>query len=232
MFRTLLMVMVFVALGVPAAIVGIPYSLLVGNTHVMYRWGTSIIRLGMKAAGIRVRILGAENVPQGRGVIYLSNHVSNLDPPVNIANVPGETAFFLKKSLMNIPLLGTAMKMGKFIPVARAKSVEEARRSTELAAEALRCGHHITIYPEGTRSRDGQLLPFKKGAFYLAESTGAPLVPIIMRGTHALWPKGQTWLKSGEVIMEFLPAIDPTAYESREALMQEVRERMEAALKL
>lgn len=224
------MVSVFIALGVPAAIVGIPYSLIVGNTHAMYRWATFIVRLGLRAAGVRVRVVGVENVPKGRGVIYLSNHVSNLDPPINIANVPGETAFFLKKSLMNIPLLGTAMTMGKFIPVARAKSVEEARRSTELAAEALRGGHHITIYPEGTRSRDGKLLPFKKGAFYLAQETGAPLVPIIMRGTLALWPKGQTWLKPGDVTMEFLPAIEPAEYASRDELIQAARSRMEAAL--
>ncbi len=224
------MVSVFIVLGVPAAIVGIPYSLIVGNTHRMYIWGTAIVRLGLRAAGVRVRIVGLEHVPQGRGVIYLSNHVSNLDPPINIANVPGETSFFLKKSLMNIPLLGTAMKMGKFIPVARARSIEDAKRATELAGEALRSGHHISIYPEGTRSRDGKLLPFKKGAFYLSEATGAPLVPIIMRGTQELWPKGQTWLKPGNVTMEFLPAIYPEQFATRDELMSAARSIMEAAL--
>lgn len=224
------MLLVFVTLGVPAAIIGIPYSLFVGNTHRMYRWAQGIVRLGLKAAGVRVAVLGLEHVPTDRAVIYLSNHLSNLDPPINIANVPGETAFLLKQSLMKIPLLGTAMRMGKFVPVARTHAREDAKRSTEAAAEAIHSGHHISIYPEGTRSRDGRLLPFKKGAFFLAAETGAPLVPVIMRGTGELWPKGQTWLKPGLVEMEFLEPIAPADYSTRDALMTEVRSRMEAAL--
>jgi 1-acyl-sn-glycerol-3-phosphate acyltransferase len=230
MFASLKMLFVFIFLGVPAALVGIPWSALRRNFRTMYRWGMGSIRLGLKAAGIRVRIEGLENVPAGVSCIFMSNHVSNLDPPVLLPSIPGMTSVFLKKSLMKIPLLGTAMRMGKFVPVSRGHSREEAQRSVAAAADALRSGLHIMVFPEGTRSPDGKLLPFKKGAFFLAAETGAPMIPVVIRGTERMMRKGSLKIVPGEAVVRFLPVVEPKDYANREELMAAVRRSMELAL--
>lgn len=230
MLRSVLMVLVFVALGVPGAILGIPWSLLQGNTRTMYGWAKRIIQIGLKVAGVRVQAQGFENLPTDRSCILLSNHVSNMDPPVLFAVVPGMLSFFLKRELMSIPLLGTAMKMGKFVPVERSHSREDARRSTEAAGRALQSGLHIMVFPEGTRSPNGRLLPFKKGAFFLAEATGAPIVPVVVHGTAAMMPKGTNALLPGTAVVQFLPAVEPRDYAGRDELMRAVRGAMERAL--
>ena len=230
MFASLRLLFIFVVLGVPAALIGIPWSAIRGDFSTMYRWGMAIIRLGVRAAGVRVRIEGLENVPANRPCIFMSNHVSNMDAPVLLPSIPGMTSVFLKKELMSIPLLGTAMRMGKFVPVSRGRSREEAERSVRAAAEALRSGLNITIFPEGTRSPDGHLLPFKKGAFFLAADTGAPIVPVILSGTTRMMPKGSLKISAGEATVRFLPMVEPSNYATREDLMNAVRTRMEAAL--
>lgn len=224
------MLAVYLVLGVPAALIGIPWSALRKNFTTMYGWGMKIAALGVKAAGIRVRIEGLENVEPGVHYIFLSNHVSNLDPPIVLPAIPGMTSVFLKKSLMDIPLLGTAMRMGKYVPVSRANSREDAQRSVEAAADALNSGLHITVFPEGTRSPDGRLLPFKKGAFFLAEQTGAPVIPIVITGTEKMMPKNTLRITPGEAHLKFLPAIRPQDAESREDLMERVRAAMDAEL--
>jgi 1-acyl-sn-glycerol-3-phosphate acyltransferase len=193
----------------------------------MYRWGMGITALGVKAAGIRVRLEGLENVQPGVHYIFLSNHISNLDPPILLPLIPGMTSVFLKRSLMKIPLLGKAMEMGKFVPVSRANSREDAQRSVEAAADALNSGLHITVFPEGTRSPDGRLLPFKKGAFFLAEGTGAPIIPVVISGTERMMPKGSPRITPGEAYIRFLPPIRPQDASSREELMERVRAAME-----
>ena len=230
MFPALRMLIVYVFLGAPAALIGIPWSALSRSFRVMYRWGMGIMALGVKVAGIRVRREGMENVAPGTQYIFLSNHLSNLDPPILLPAIPGMTSVFLKRELMKIPLLGTAMRMGKFVPVSRGNSRDEARRSVEAAVDALRSGLHITIFPEGTRSPDGRLQPFKKGAFFLAEETGAPIIPVVIRGTEHMMPKGTLKVEPGEAVIRFLPAIRPQDYASREELMEAVRAAMETEL--
>jgi 1-acyl-sn-glycerol-3-phosphate acyltransferase len=230
MFAALKMLSVFVVLGAPAALVGIPWSALRGDFSTMYSWGMAVMRIGIRFGGIRVRKVGLENVPAGESCIFLSNHVSNLDPPILLPSIPGMTSVFLKKSLMKIPLLGTAMRMGKFVPVTRGHSREDAQRSVEAASEALGSGLNITVFPEGTRSPDGNLLPFKKGAFFLAMQTKAPIVPVVLRGTAAMMRKGSLKVVPGDAIVEFLPALRPDQYASMEELMAAVHDAMQAAL--
>ncbi len=230
MFASLRLLIAFVVLGVPAALVGIPWSALRGNFSTMYRWGMGAIRTGVRFAGIRVRLEGVENVPAGRSCIFMSNHISNLDPPVLLPVIPGMASVFLKKSLMKIPLLGTAMRMGKFVPVSRGHSREEAQQSVAAAADALRSGLNIMVFPEGTRSPDGKLLPFKKGAFFLAAETGAPMIPVVIRGTREMMPKGTLKITPGEAVVRFLPLIEPADFATREELMAAVRAAMEAEL--
>jgi 1-acyl-sn-glycerol-3-phosphate acyltransferase len=189
-----------------------------------------IAHAGVRAAGIRIEMTGLENVPAGRSCIFMSNHVSNLDPPVVLPLLPGRSSVLLKKELMNIPILGQAMRLGKFVPVERGSRRDAARASVEAAADALQSGLHILVYPEGTRSPDGRLSTFKKGPFFLAQQTGAPIVPIALSGTQRMMRKGSNAIEPGLARIQLLPAIESSAYATRDELMRAVRNAIAQAL--
>jgi len=144
--------------------------------------------------------------------------------------LPGRSSVLLKKELMKIPLLGTAMRMAKFVPVERSSSREAAQRSVNAAAEALRLGLHILVFPEGTRSLTGRLSNFKKGPFFLARETGAPIVPVAVVGTRRMMRKGSFAVYPGSARVELLPVIQPGDYATREELMAAVRAALADAL--
>lgn len=230
MWGSLKLALVYGTLGTLAALIGIPYTIVRGNIDTLYKVAMWIAALGVRLAGVRVLVSGAENVPRGVNCIFMCNHVSNLDPPVVLPALPGRAVAFLKSSLMRIPLLGTAMRLGGYIPVNRSQSREAAQRSVTLAAEALRTGAHILVFPEGTRSPDGRLAAFKKGPFFLAMGTGAPIVPVVVAGTEQAMPKGSARITPSMVILRFLPPLAPQSYTSREELMRSVRKAMAEAL--
>jgi 1-acyl-sn-glycerol-3-phosphate acyltransferase len=230
MFATFKMLSVYLTLGSVAGILGIPYSLIIGDIGPLYRVAMWIANAGVRAAGIKFEISGLENIPAGRSCIFMCNHISNLDAPVVLPLLPGRSSVLLKKELMNIPILGVAMRMGKFVPVSRGARRDEAQASVEAAAEALRSGLHMLVYPEGTRSRDGRLLAFKKGPFYLAKQTRAPIIPIAVSGTQTMMHKGSAAITPGVATVKVLPAIDPDAYETREELLRSVRGAIAEAL--
>jgi 1-acyl-sn-glycerol-3-phosphate acyltransferase len=231
MFATFKLWFVYTALGIPAGLIGIPYSLLGGNVDLLYRVVIhGIVPWGVRAAGVRVEVTGRERVPAGISCIYLANHVSNLDPPVLFPELPGMAVAMLKKELMRIPLLGAGMRLAGFVPVERGHRRESAQASVAKAAEALDRGRHMLIFAEGTRSRDGRLQPFKRGPFYLAMESGAPIVPIIVSGTEKMMRKGSAAITPGLAHVEFLKPVWPQEFSSREDLMATVRERMIAAL--
>lgn len=231
MFAALKLLFVYVTLGSVAGVLGIPYSLIVGNVRLLYRLVVhGIVPAGVRAAGIRVEVTGRELVPAGKSCIFIANHVSNLDPPVLFPEIPGQTSVMLKKQLMRIPLLGTAMRMAHFVPVERGNRREAAKASVTAAGEALRSGLHMLVFAEGTRSRDGRLAAFKAGPFYLAMETGAPIVPIAISGTQHMMRKGSAAIYPGTAHLQFLPAIYPAAFTTREDLMQAVRASIAAVL--
>ena len=230
MFATFKIVLIYTALGLPAALVGIPYSFLIGDIGPLYRVAMKIIRAGLRAGGIRVKVTGLENVPVDRTCIFMCNHVSNLDPPVVLPSLPGRSSVLLKRELMRIPLLGTAMRMAMFVPVERSSSREAAQRSVTAAAGALASGLHILVFPEGTRSVSGRLSTFKKGPFFLARETQAPVVPVVVSGTQGMMRKGSFAVYPGSARVELLPAIEPADYASREELMAAVYGAIAAAL--
>lgn len=230
MFATIKLLSVYLTLGSLAGIIGIPYTLIVGDISLLYRVGMWITNAGVRAAGIKIEISGLENVPTGRSCIFMSNHVSNLDPPVEIPLLPGRSSVLLKKELMGIPILGHAMRLAKFVPVERGHRRDAAQASVEAAADALRSGLHIVVYPEGTRSLDGRLSTFKKGPFFLAQQTQAPIVPIALSGTQTMMHKGSYAIKPGVARVQMLPVIEPSKYETREELMVAVRSAIADAL--
>ncbi|HWT64948.1 MAG TPA: lysophospholipid acyltransferase family protein, partial [Terracidiphilus sp.] len=151
------------------------------------------------------------------------NHVSNLDPPSLLPNIPGRAAAFLKSSLMKIPILGYGFKLGEFVPVDRDGRVESAIESVRAAERVLAKGIHIMTFVEGTRSRDGRMLPFKKGPFYLAMQTGALCIPVSIHGSETLMAKGSMRITPGTVHITFHPPIDPKKYAHRSDLMAATR---------
>ena len=231
MFATCKLLLVYLTLGIPAGVFGIPYSLLAGDTRLLYRMVVhGIVPWGVRAAGIRVEVMGRERVPAGVACIILPNHVSNLDPPVLFPAIPGMAAAMLKKALMRIPLLGMGMQLGGFVPVERSSRREDAKASVEAAAESLRRGLHMLVFAEGTRSEDGRLQPFKRGPFYLAMQTGVPIVPAVIRGTEKMMRKGSLAITPGLARVEFLEPVWPKDFATREELMAAVRGRMVEAL--
>ena len=225
------MVFVYLTLGGLAGVIGIPYSLIVGNVKLLYRVVVyGIVRMGVRAAGIQVEVTGLENVPAETSCIFISNHVSNLDPPVIFSVLPGQSSVLLKKELMRIPILGTAMRLANFVPVERGSRREAAQASVAAAAAALRSGLHILIFAEGTRSKDGRLAAFKRGPFYLAMETGAPIVPMTISGTQNMMRKHSAAITPGVAKVQFLPAIYPAGFATRDELMRAVRAAMIAAL--
>jgi len=230
MLATLKLLFVYTALGPLSGIIGIPYTLIVGDISLLYRVAMWIANAGVRAAGIRIELTGLENVPKDRACIFMSNHVSNLDPPVEIPLLPGRSSVLLKKDLMRIPILGTAMRMGDFIPVKRGGKRDAAQASVAAAVKALGKGLNIMVYPEGTRSRDGRLQAFKKGPFYLAMETQAPVVPIAISGTESMMRKGSVAITPGVARVRMLPAIEPAQFDTREDLLRAVRSAIAEAL--
>lgn len=213
----------------PAALVAFPWTFITRNADFLYKLGMSIARLGVWLAGVKVEMYGLEKLDSRGTYIFMSNHVSNLDPPVIIPRIPGRTSVLVKKELFRIPILGPAMRLASLVPVDRSNR-EAAIASVQAGVEVLKTGIHMTVFPEGTRSPDGKLLPFKKGPFYLATDSGLPVVPITITGTEKLMPKKATIIHPGKAMVTFHPPIDPQRFESKEALIEAVRTAIASAL--
>ncbi len=205
------------------------YAFLAGNANPLYYGAIGVGKLGVRMAGVKIELRGAENLQPGRTYIFMSNHVSNLDPPVLIPSVPGRCSVLVKKELFRVPIFGTGMRLGELVPVDR-RHHEAAVESINAGIRALQHGLHMVTYPEGTRSPDGRLLPFKKGPFHLAMDSGVPVIPVTMLGTYESWPKTRLALRPGTATVVFHPAIDPRDYSDRDALMQAVVSSIASAL--
>ena len=229
MFSSLTILFTFVILALPAAAIGIPWALVTGDIGLLYRWSMWIMRTGLKLGRIRVEVSGRDNIPARPG-IFMSNHVSNLDPPILLPEFPFRTSFFLKRSLIKIPILGFGMKLADFIPVDRDGRLESARESVKVGNRVLAKGVSISTFPEGTRSRTGKMLPFKKGAFFLAMESGVPVVPVSIWGSEHMMTKGSLRIKPGTAHVVFHPALDPKQFATREQLVAAVREAIASAL--
>jgi 1-acyl-sn-glycerol-3-phosphate acyltransferase len=186
------------------------YSLVAGSPDFMYACAMKAVRLGNRIAGIRVRVEGVENIPAGV-CVFAPNHISAVDPLAFVPAIPRRVSLLVKKELFRIPILSTAMHLAKFVLVDRADP-DAGVASVEVAIARLKEGLSFAVYPEGTRSRDGRLRPFKKGAFVMAIQAGAPIVPVSISGAQNLMRKGDWALHPGEVLVRFGPAVDASRY--------------------
>jgi 1-acyl-sn-glycerol-3-phosphate acyltransferase len=230
MIRTLLGV-IFLTLYV--IVVGLPviaFSAVTSSSDVLYRAGTWAIRATLAIIGVRVRAEGFDNVPPGV-CIFAANHVSALDPPAALVGIPRRISFLAKKEVFKVPVVATAMRLAKIVPVDRADR-EAAIGSMDRAREVIADGISFVVFPEGTRSRDGRLRAFKKGTFVLAIQAGVPVVPVSILGSRDLMPKGRLAVTPGEIVLRFGKPIEGSAYamEQREDLMARVHEALAAGL--
>ncbi|MFZ0630071.1 MAG: lysophospholipid acyltransferase family protein [Acidobacteriaceae bacterium] len=230
MFAAIVLLSTWTVLGLPGALIAFPWTLLTGNIAFLYRTGMFIVRTGLRAAAIRIEFCQQVPLDPTQHYLFLANHISNLDPPILIPLLPGRISVFLKRSLMKIPILGYAMKVASFIPVDRDGRTESAIESMYAATSVLQSGVHILSFVEGTRSRDGRLQPFKKGPFYLAMHTGAPVVPVSISGTDKMMRKGSLRIFPGTARVILHAPLDPHAYATREELMDAVRTSIASGL--
>jgi 1-acyl-sn-glycerol-3-phosphate acyltransferase len=231
MIRTVIM-LGFWAIVLPiAAAITIPWALITGNVNPLYRIGMWGAWTGVRLAGVHVETIGLENLDPGTTYIFMSNHVSNIDPPSLLPLIPRRTSVMARHELFNYPVLGWAMRIGSLVPVDRGNR-EAGIAAVRAAEQVVKQGIHMTIYVEGHRSLDGKLLPFKKGPFYLAEQCQVPVVPVTIAGTHHVMPKKRFSIKAGVVTVTFHNPIRPSEFGSREQLMDKVRSTINGALPL
>jgi 1-acyl-sn-glycerol-3-phosphate acyltransferase len=196
----------------------------------LYKATRLMLYSSCRFAGVRFQVAGRDRIPRNRACIFMSNHVSNLDPPALISIIPGRTSAFMKRSLMNLPIIGTGFRQGEFIAVDRTGNAADAQRSVAEAQRVLAKGVHITTFVEGTRSPDGRMLPFKKGPFFLAMAAGAPCIPVSIYGTESLLPKGSNRIHPGVAHIIFHEPIDPAQFASRGDLTRAVRTAVASGL--
>ncbi len=222
MFRTIIVV-VYLTLAIflilPFLIL---YTAIIKNADPMYFTAMKALRLGLRMAGIRVHVEGAENIPQ-RACVFVSNHVSNVDPPALAPYIPRRVAILAKREVFRIPVLATALRQTHILPVDRGNK-EETSATVDQAIAYLREGTSFLVFAEGTRSRDGHLKPFKNGTFVMAIGADAMVVPISLVGTQKLMRKGEWFMRPGEMTVRFGPAVDASEYkiEQRDALRKRV----------
>ena len=206
------------------------YTLISRNPGPLYWGGVKGVMFLVRAVGIKVRIAGHQRIPVG-ACLFVANHTSSADAPAIVGAIPRRVAILLKESLFKWPIAGQAFALAGFIPVNR-RDRESAIASVEKATESLRRGQSFLIYPEGTRSPDGRLQTFKKGAVVMAIKAEVPIVPVVCSGAHRVMRKRSLKIYPGEIVVEFLDPIDPSKYsfDERDELNDKVHDAMAAAL--
>jgi 1-acyl-sn-glycerol-3-phosphate acyltransferase len=206
------------------------HAFLAKRADVLYRMGVGGVVFIVKALGAHIRVEGLENIP-GRACLFVANHTSTVDAPAIVGAIPRQIALLAKQSLFKIPIVGQAFLLARFVPVDRSNR-DAAVGSVAKAIARLREGTSFLIYPEGTRSNDGRLQEFKKGAFVMAIKAQVPIVPVACAGAHKVMRKRDLKFYPGEIVVRFCPPIESSSYslEQRDALSAEVHASLAAGL--
>src|SRR6186997_2033836 len=220
-------VLTYVAVALYVLVAG-PIALLIGvpfkNKTALYVPGHLGVGLALGLSGIRYRVRGREHIPTDRAVVFCSNHESNVDPPVLFQALHKRLHVLFKAELTKLPVLGAVMVAGGFVPVERERR-EASMASIDRAAESIRSGNSFLIFPEGTRSRTAELLPFKKGGFIMAIKAQAPIVPVAVHGGRAAMQKGSWFVRPVMVDVKIGEPVETAGFtvDDRDQLIEIVR---------
>jgi 1-acyl-sn-glycerol-3-phosphate acyltransferase len=223
MFRTILAVSAvfgYIFLVGPFSIV---YALVRGKPDIVYQAGRLGSRIGLTLAGIKLEIKGQEQLEPGKTYLFVANHQSNCDPPALLVAIPRDVRFIVKKELERIPLLSSAMRIAGFVFIDRKDRVHAVQEMSHAVAQMQR-GDSFLVFPEGTRTRTGQMGPFKKGPFIMALQAGIPIVPTSLSGSFDVMPPAQFRIRPGTIKVTFHPPVEVRGLGSddRDTLMNEV----------
>ena len=230
MIRAALVLLFFALYVPPASVIGLLVARLTGRVAILYRLGRAGVRAAL-AMGTRVVTEGLEQLADPRHTVVMSNHVSHLDAPVLFQVLGVDFKAVAKKEVFAAPFFGAVLRMAGFIEVDRGDR-EQARQAMDRTAASLRQGACFLIFPEGTRSRTGELGEFKKGAFVAAVESGSRILPVALSGTRELMPKGRFAIRPGTVRVRVLDSVDTGSYSyaDRDRLIAEVKGRIAEAL--
>ncbi len=227
----------YVSVSLYVLLVGPPFLLIAlaaGSPAILYRVGLLGVRLGLALSGIRVHVTGREHLQRNRAAVYAVNHASNVEPPILfdvLSDLFPRLRILYKAELRQLPILTRAFDLAGFVPLERGNR-DQSLPAIEGAAQALREGNSFLIFPEGTRSRTGELLPFKKGCFILALKGQAPVVPIAIWGARAAMRKGSPIIHPVMVEVKIGAPVETSGLtlDDRDRLIVEVRRAVESML--
>ncbi|HEU4893759.1 MAG TPA: lysophospholipid acyltransferase family protein [Vicinamibacterales bacterium] len=230
-------IVTYVAVSLYVLVIGPPVlllALLFRRPGLLYAAGEIGVRLGLFLSGIRYTVSGAEHIRRQPASVYAVNHASNVEPPVlflTLSPLFPRLRILYKAELRKLPILTRAFDLAGFIPLERGNR-DQSIPAIERAAEALREGNSFLIFPEGTRSRTGELLPFKKGGFVMALKAQAPIVPVAIKGARAAMRKGSPWIQPVTIQVSFGEPIASAGMglDDRDQLVATVRAEVERLL--
>ena len=225
--RSAILVIVFLILtllAIPVLLV----SALFGFRDVFLAYGRWMMRVGRIILGIDLVVTGLDRLDRETPYVFMSNHVSFLDGPLLMTILDRLARVIVKRFVFRIPILGLGMRFSGYVPLDR-EGAGAGRRSIARAAQWIKeKGYSFLIYPEGTRSFDGKLLRFRRGGFFLALESGAPIVPVTVQGTYELMPRGKWLVRKGRVKITLHEPIPVTGY--TQDTMAELVDRVKAAV--
>lgn len=225
MIRSALLVTLGVAITAFFSFWAIVYSFFANAENNVHKVANIWARILLAICSTKVQVIGKENILRGKPQVFMANHQSDFDILITLAYLPGQFRWIAKKELFAIPVFGRAMKSAGYIEIDR-QNHEKALQSLDLAALRIREGKSVMTFPEGTRSRDGEIKAFKQGTFYLAIQSGVPIVPISIVGSGDIMPKRSLKVKPGKIKLIIDKPIPVTDYplENRQELINRVRQ--------
>ena len=224
MIRTVFIIVWVVLETFVMAIVAILTSYFVRTKDPVHKVAIAWAKMILFASRTKVTVNGLSNVDPSKSYIYMCNHQSNYDIPVLLGCLPVQFRWLAKAELFKIPIFGRSMRSAGYISIDRFNR-ESAFESISEAAKRIKGGVSVMIFPEGTRSIDGKIRPFKKGGFVLAVDAGVPIIPVVLHGTRAIMPKGRLRIDRGNVVMDILPPVETAGYnrDTKDELIEKVR---------
>ena len=231
MIRALLSTISFVAATIAGSIGALVVGAIDKSGDLVLALARLWSRVILGVPGVKLEVKMRAPLEPGRPYVFMPNHASMVDIWAVFVAIPASFRFIAKKQLASIPLFGWAMSAGRFIFIDR-QNAASARRTMDEASRRIRAGQSVVIFPEGTRTRDGRLMPFKKGGFHLAIDSGAAVVPVAIKGSREVMPRGAALIRAGTVTLEVDAPIPTTGLTTsdRDALIEKVRGRVAAML--